>query len=115
MHNNWASNNPSRGATQAPEVRRCGTDVIYRVVTSCAALIVAAGRGSRFGGPLPKQYALLGAQTVLRRTLEVLRATSGIDRLQVVIADGDEALYAAAVAGPMSSPIRSPMAASPWS
>jgi len=68
-------------------------------VTSCAALIVAAGRGSRFGGPLPKQYALLGAQTVLRRTLEVLRATAGIDRLQVVIAAGDEALYEAAVAG----------------
>ena len=68
-------------------------------MTSCAALIVAAGRGSRFGGPLPKQYALLGAQTVLRRTLEVLRATTGIDRLQVVIAAGDEPLYAAAVAG----------------
>ena len=68
-------------------------------MTSCAALIVAAGRGSRFGGPLPKQYALLGAQTVLRRTLEVLRATAGIDRLQVVIAAGDEALYEAAVAG----------------
>ena len=64
-------------------------------MTSCAALIVAAGRGSRFGGPLPKQYALLGAQTVLRRTLEVLRATAGIDRLQVVIAAGDEALYEA--------------------
>ena len=68
-------------------------------MTSCAALIVAAGRGSRFGGPLPKQYALLGAKTVLRRTLEVLRATAGIDRLQVVIAAGDEAHYAAAVQG----------------
>jgi 2-C-methyl-D-erythritol 4-phosphate cytidylyltransferase/2-C-methyl-D-erythritol 2,4-cyclodiphosphate synthase len=68
-------------------------------VTSCAALIVAAGRGSRFGGPLPKQYALLGGQTVLRRTLTVLAATPGIDRCQVVIAAGDEPLYQAAVDG----------------
>ena len=68
-------------------------------MSSCAALIVAAGRGSRFGGPLPKQYASLAGQPVLRRTLEVLRATPGIDRLQVVIAAGDEPLYQAAVEG----------------
>ena len=66
---------------------------------SCAALIVAAGRGSRFGGPLPKQYALLGGQAVLKRTITVLAATPGIDRLQVVIAAGDEALYREAVEG----------------
>ena len=37
---------------------------------TCTALIVAGGRGSRFGGPLPKQYATLAGQPVLRRTLE---------------------------------------------
>ncbi|MDI1285165.1 MAG: bifunctional 2-C-methyl-D-erythritol 4-phosphate cytidylyltransferase/2-C-methyl-D-erythritol 2,4-cyclodiphosphate synthase [Reyranella sp.] len=66
---------------------------------TCTALIVAAGRGSRFGGPLPKQYALLGTQSVLGRTLAVLRATPGIDQIRVVIAAGDEGLYQAAVAG----------------
>jgi 2-C-methyl-D-erythritol 4-phosphate cytidylyltransferase/2-C-methyl-D-erythritol 2,4-cyclodiphosphate synthase len=67
-------------------------------VPTCTALIVAAGRGSRFGGPLPKQYALLEGQPVLRRTLAALRAAPGIDRMQVVIAPGDEAHYQASAA-----------------
>ena len=66
---------------------------------TCIALIVAGGRGSRFGGPLPKQYAILGGQPVLRRTLAVFGATPGIDRIQVVVASGDEDLYRAAVEG----------------
>ncbi len=66
---------------------------------TCTALIVAGGRGSRFGGPLPKQYALFEGQPVLRRTLAVFRAAPGIDRIQVVIGPGDETHYAAAVAG----------------
>ena len=65
---------------------------------TCTALIVAAGRGSRFGGPLPKQYALLEGQPVLSRTLAALRATPGIGRMRVVIAPGDEAHYQAAAA-----------------
>jgi 2-C-methyl-D-erythritol 4-phosphate cytidylyltransferase/2-C-methyl-D-erythritol 2,4-cyclodiphosphate synthase len=68
-------------------------------VPTCTALIVAGGRGSRFGGPLPKQYASLGGVPVIRRTLEVFQATPGIDRLQVVIASGDEDQYRAATQG----------------
>jgi 2-C-methyl-D-erythritol 4-phosphate cytidylyltransferase / 2-C-methyl-D-erythritol 2,4-cyclodiphosphate synthase len=68
-------------------------------VSTCTALIVAGGRGSRFGGPLPKQYAILAGQPVLRRTLDVFGATPGIDRIQVVVASGDEDLYRAAVEG----------------
>ncbi len=68
-------------------------------MTTCTALIVAAGRGTRFGGPLPKQYALLGDRPVLRHTLEAYRAASGITALQVVIAPGDESHYRNAVAG----------------
>ena len=66
---------------------------------TCTALIVAAGRGSRFGGPLPKQYALLNGQPVLRRTVLAYRATPGIDAIRVVIAPGDEAHYEAATRG----------------
>ena len=65
----------------------------------CTALIVAAGRGSRFGGPLPKQYALLNGQPVLRHTILAYRAAPGIDGIRVVIAPGDEAHYAAATRG----------------
>ncbi len=66
---------------------------------TCTALIVAGGRGRRFGGPLPKQYALVGGRSVLHHTLTAIRAASGIDGIQVVIGPGDEALYRTAVAG----------------
>ena len=62
-------------------------------MTTCIALIVAAGRGSRFGGPLPKQYADLEGQPVLRHTISALRACIAIDKICVVIAPGDDALY----------------------
>ena len=68
-------------------------------MSTCTALIVAAGRGSRFGGPLPKQYALLAGQPVLRRTVEAYRAVPQIDSLRVVIALGDEIHYQDAVEG----------------
>jgi 2-C-methyl-D-erythritol 4-phosphate cytidylyltransferase/2-C-methyl-D-erythritol 2,4-cyclodiphosphate synthase len=68
-------------------------------VPTCTALIVAAGRGSRFGGPLPKQYAVLAGQPVLRHTLEAFRTAAGINQLRVVIGSGDETHYEAAVAG----------------
>lgn len=74
---------------------------------TCIALIVAAGRGSRFGGPLPKQYALLNGQPVLRHTLLAYRATPEINASRVVIAAGDEALYEAAVHGlGLPAPVR---------
>ena len=68
-------------------------------MTTCIALIVAAGRGSRFGGPLPKQYALLDGRSVLRRTLDIYRSAPEVTGLQVVIAAGDESHYWAAVGG----------------
>jgi 2-C-methyl-D-erythritol 4-phosphate cytidylyltransferase/2-C-methyl-D-erythritol 2,4-cyclodiphosphate synthase len=75
-------------------------------MSTCTALIVAAGRGRRFGGPLPKQYALLAGRPVLRHTLEAWRSAPQINRLRVVIAQGDETHYAAAVAGlDMGQPI----------
>ncbi|MEW6123495.1 MAG: bifunctional 2-C-methyl-D-erythritol 4-phosphate cytidylyltransferase/2-C-methyl-D-erythritol 2,4-cyclodiphosphate synthase [Pseudomonadota bacterium] len=65
----------------------------------CAAIVVAAGRGSRIGGALPKQYHLVGGQSVLRRTLSALCAHPGIGAVQVVIHPDDAALYGAAAAG----------------
>lgn len=68
-------------------------------MSNCIALVVAAGRGSRFGGPLPKQYAAFGGKTVLRHTLDALATCPGIGGTRVVIAVGDEALYQGAIAG----------------
>lgn len=73
--------------------------MLSRPVPTCSALIVAAGRGSRFGGPLPKQYALLDGQPVLRWTLLAFRDVAGISGLRVVIAPGDDVHYNRATTG----------------
>ena len=41
-----------------------------------AAIIVAAGRGTRLGGEIPKQYQLLGGEPVLTRTIRALARAS---------------------------------------
>ncbi len=60
---------------------------------------MAAGRGSRFGGPLPKQYAVWEGQPVLRHTIMALRASLAIADIRVVISREDEAHYKTATAG----------------
>ncbi len=74
-----------------------------------AALIVAAGRGSRFGGALPKQYARLRGRTVLGRTLEAFAAHGRVTAVQVVIHADDRAAYEAAVAGIGAAKLRPPV------
>lgn len=64
-----------------------------------AALIVAAGRGLRAGGEVPKQYRRLAGEPVLRRTLAPFLADSRITSVIVVIAAGDGASYDDAIAG----------------
>lgn len=63
------------------------------------ALIVAAGRGTRFGGDVPKQYRLLGGQPVLRHSLAIFAAHPGVRAVRVVIHPDDRALYDRAAAG----------------
>ncbi|MCW5747760.1 MAG: bifunctional 2-C-methyl-D-erythritol 4-phosphate cytidylyltransferase/2-C-methyl-D-erythritol 2,4-cyclodiphosphate synthase [Alphaproteobacteria bacterium] len=63
------------------------------------ALIVAAGRGHRLGGDLPKQYQALGDRSVLRYTLEQFLGHPAIEAVQVVIAAADRVLYDAETAG----------------
>jgi 2-C-methyl-D-erythritol 4-phosphate cytidylyltransferase / 2-C-methyl-D-erythritol 2,4-cyclodiphosphate synthase len=61
------------------------------------ALIVAAGRGHRLGGSLPKQYLPLAGQPVLRHTVARFLAHPGIDAVRVVIHPDDRDLYDQAV------------------
>ncbi len=65
----------------------------------CIALVVAAGRGTRIGAPLPKQYLALAGRPLLRHTLEALSAHAGIDAIRVVFNPADQDLYAEATAG----------------
>ncbi len=50
-----------------------------------AALIVAAGRGLRVGGGIPKQWRTLAGKTVLYRTVEAFRSHPRVDRIVVVL------------------------------
>jgi len=54
--------------------------------TDTAALIVAAGRGNRFGDALPKQYHLLLGKPVLAWTLNRFVSHRQIDRAVLVVA-----------------------------
>jgi len=56
---------------------------------SNAAIIVAAGRGSRAGGDLPKQWQSLAGRTVCEHTIAAFRAAPGIDRIVLVLHAGD--------------------------
>src|SRR5690348_3878571 len=68
-------------------------------MASCIALVVAAGRGTRLGGPVPKQYLPLQGKPVLRWSLEALTRHPGIDAVRVVFNPDDRAAYEAATAG----------------
>jgi 2-C-methyl-D-erythritol 4-phosphate cytidylyltransferase len=53
------------------------------------ALVLAAGRGRRYGGPTPKQFELLAGERVLDRSLATARSVA--DHVVVVLAPGEEA------------------------
>src|SRR5437016_13058600 len=62
-------------------------------MTSCIALVVAAGRGTRLGAALPKQYLLLAGGPLLRHTLRALSSHSRINGVRAVIHPDDRARY----------------------
>ncbi|MBK1664754.1 bifunctional 2-C-methyl-D-erythritol 4-phosphate cytidylyltransferase/2-C-methyl-D-erythritol 2,4-cyclodiphosphate synthase [Rhodospirillum rubrum] len=64
-----------------------------------AALIVAAGRGKRFGGDLPKQYQTLGGRPILRHTLARFAAHPDVALVRAIIHPEDRDLYGAAAHG----------------
>jgi 2-C-methyl-D-erythritol 4-phosphate cytidylyltransferase / 2-C-methyl-D-erythritol 2,4-cyclodiphosphate synthase len=68
-------------------------------MSSCIALVVAAGRGTRLGAPLPKQYLPLGGVPVLRHGLRTLLAHPAIASVRVIIHPDDRVHYDAAAGG----------------
>ena len=63
------------------------------------ALIVAAGKGERAGGGIPKQYRLLGGKPVLRWAVESLIRHPAVQSARVVIGKGQQELALAALRG----------------
>jgi 2-C-methyl-D-erythritol 4-phosphate cytidylyltransferase / 2-C-methyl-D-erythritol 2,4-cyclodiphosphate synthase len=65
----------------------------------CVALVVASGRGERFGGDRPKQYLSLAGKPMLRHCLERFCRHPGIERVRAVVRPEDAVGYAAAIDG----------------
>ncbi|MGN6059046.1 MAG: bifunctional 2-C-methyl-D-erythritol 4-phosphate cytidylyltransferase/2-C-methyl-D-erythritol 2,4-cyclodiphosphate synthase [Sphingomicrobium sp.] len=63
------------------------------------ALIVAAGKGERLGGGVPKQYRLLGGKPVLRWAVESLIRHPAVRSTRIVIGKGQHDQAAAALQG----------------
>ena len=66
---------------------------------SVAAVVVAAGRGLRAGGNLPKQYRQLAGEPVIRSSLSLFAWHGEIAAVQAVIHPEDRGPYDAAAAG----------------
>lgn len=75
-------------------------------MVKCAVIIVAAGRGHRFGGEMPKQYRTIGRDMVLRRTMAVFCAHPAVSVVRAVIHPDDAALYKCAAENlPVAPPV----------
>ncbi len=53
-------------------------------MTHNTVIIVAGGRGTRFGGPVPKQFLKMSGRPVLMHTIEAF-ATAGISGLKIIV------------------------------
>lgn len=58
-----------------------------------SALIVAAGRGSRMGSAVSKQYLHIGGRAILYWTIQTFVSHPAVDELIVIIRREDELLY----------------------
>src|SRR5271170_6514181 len=64
-----------------------------------AVVVVAAGRGTRAGGDVPKQYRIIRGAPVINHTLRLFATHPGIGLVQPVIHCDDVARFDAAAAG----------------
>lgn len=75
-------------------------------MVKCAVIIVAAGRGHRFGGDMPKQYRTVGGRMILARTMGVFCAHPAVSTVRAVIHPDDMPLYRCAASGlPVAEPV----------
>ena len=68
-------------------------------MTETVALVVAAGRGERLGGDIPKQYRRLAGQPMLFRSLQAFVRHPRITGVRAIIHPDDLALYNEATEG----------------
>lgn len=69
------------------------------------AIIVAAGRGARVGGAIPKQLLDLGGRTILQRSVAAFDGHAGVSEI-VVVLPAEWVPEGAALVGPTTRPCR---------
>ncbi len=75
-------------------------------MVKCAVLVVAAGRGHRFGGEMPKQYRTVGSRMILRHSLATFCAHPCVHAVRTVIHPDDLPLYQCAAENlPVLAPV----------
>ena len=70
---------------------------INRNMNSITAIVVAAGRGTRAGSGIPKQYREIAQKPILHYTIDALLAHKAIDNIICVIHNDEKQLYKNAV------------------
>jgi len=73
------------------------------------ALIMAAGRGLRVGGSLPKQYLTFNGRSILEQSIAAFLHHPAVDAVRVVIGSGDEDLYAQTIVSLQSPKLLPPV------
>ena len=66
--------------------------IVMPVVSTTAAVLVAAGRGTRAGGGLPKQWRTLGGRTAAAHSIEAFHAHARVNRVVLVLHPDDMGL-----------------------
>lgn len=64
-----------------------------------AVLLVAAGKGLRAGGAVPKQYRIVGGKTVLHRAIAIFAHHPAVDLVIAAIGPDNHSEFAASAAG----------------
>ncbi len=64
-----------------------------------AAIIVAAGKGERAGGAVPKQFALVGGKPMIAHSVSAFARHPAISEIVVVVGDGQQGMAQNALAG----------------
>ncbi|MGN7611188.1 2-C-methyl-D-erythritol 4-phosphate cytidylyltransferase [Magnetococcales bacterium HHB-1] len=67
------------------------------IVSPCTVILLAAGKGRRFGGDIPKQYQKVNNYPIVYHTVQRLLHHPLIEAILPVIASGDDALWAKVV------------------
>jgi len=101
-----ADGRPRKGSAAEAPLRAGGASTAHEApARSVDAIVLAAGRGTRVASEVPKQYLPLGGRTVLARAIDAFLGHPDVRRVVVVIGEGDEAAFRAAV-GPRAETVR---------